>query len=71
MTPSPVDRLPKVGETWRIPETKEHGPIDATITDVQRGKRVAYRSGAYCGSMRWFVFEASAYFLREADRTVR
>lgn len=68
MTPSPVDRLPKAGEVWRLPETVKHGPVEANIVEVTRGVSVTYYCDGYTGGMSWPVFRASARFLREKAR---
>jgi hypothetical protein len=66
--PSPVDRLPKVGEVWRIPETFAHPPLEAEITAIYRDGRIEYAGGGYAGQMREKVFRASARFLREKPK---
>jgi hypothetical protein len=61
---SPVDRIPKVGEVWRLPETVFHPPVEAKIVGVWP-KTVEYLAGRFKGEMRLAVFRASARFLRE------
>lgn len=68
MTPSPVDRFPRVGEIWRLPETVTHGPIEARIINVEPGIYVAYHDGQFAGHLSWPVFRASARFLREKPK---
>lgn len=64
---SPVDRLPKVGEVWRLAATEWRGPIEVVITDVWP-KTVYYKHGEKDGNIAWPVFRASARFLREKPK---
>jgi hypothetical protein len=62
---SAVERMPKVGEVWRLAATKDHPPIQATITKIWEGRTVYYESTDHHGAIWWPVFRASARFLRE------
>jgi hypothetical protein len=62
--PSPVDRLPKVGEVWRLAATRSRPSIEAMITEVT-GDTLRYDGEGYKGKMWFPVFRASARFLRE------
>jgi hypothetical protein len=62
---SPVDRLPKVGEVWRLAATERRPAIEAKIIEVEVGDQVYFVGGGWSGHMAWPVFRASARFLRE------
>jgi hypothetical protein len=61
---SPVDRIPRVGEVWRLAATVNRGPIEARIIEVDVGN-VHWTGEEWTSHTPWPVFRASARFLRE------
>lgn len=70
VTPSPVDRLPKVGEVWRLAATIYYPAGEARIDDVSPGPNgwVRVLSAGQDRIISMPVFRASARFLREKTK---